>query len=276
MQNAAATVDTSNLLRPHQVVEATEELAQLSATLNAPPHVRSRISDIGEMRRRRDNLKKDLEKSTPRAFAPDERDAAVKEFRDLEDKIREGMPTSEEMRRNPPGAVGKQLGWNQAQGQNVMRYKHLALRLHAGGDLPADMKFEGDIANIERLRPLTSARQLGMDGAQIAKTTDFHFGSDPVGAVTFSEEEMKILSDLSPELAGQLAILPNDARQGIKAIVARAMSAPPPVAAIVEKPTFKELGYNGMKKLAAAHGKNCKHISQADLTSWLRANHLIQ
>lgn len=274
--------DTTNLLRPHQVVEAREELETLTATLNAPPHIRSRISDIGQMRQRRDNLGRELERSTPRAFSDDERDTAIAEFRALEKKIPEGMPSSEEMRRNPPGAVGKQLAWDQAQRKNVMRYKNLALRLHAGGDLPPDMKYVGDIANIERLRPLRTADQLSMDGAQIAKTTDIHIGADPVGTVVFSDQETTLLNELHPETAGTLAVLGNDDRAAIKAILSRITTArandavPHPEAAKAAKPTFQELGYNGMKKLAAANGIDCIGIKSADLIARLRAKHLIQ
>lgn len=272
--------DTTNLLRPHQVVEAKEELQQLTATLNAPPHVRSRISDIGQMRQRRDNLSKELEKFTPRAFGTDERDTAIREFRNLESSIRQGMPSSEEMRRNPPGAVGKQIAWDKAKRGDVLRYKNLALRLQAGGDLPPDMKYEADIANIERLRPLTTERQLSMDGAQIPKVTDIHIGADPVGTVLFSDEEEAALADLNPDVAGSLAVLGNDDRAAIKAILARAMSAPEtaPAAAEVkaEKPELQNLTFGEMQSLAKQNGMSVFGASKSALITWLRARHLIR
>lgn len=270
--------DTTNLLRPHQVVEAKEELAQISATLNAPPHIRSRISDPGQMRMRRDNLSRELEKSTPRPFGVDERDAAVREFHQLEDSIREGMPSSEEMRRNPPGAVGKQISWNNAKQAKVMRYKHVALRLHAGGDLPADMKFEGDIANIERLRPLTTPGQLGMDGAQIPKTTDYHLGS--ANSVTLSEAEIAAIQQLDPALAKSLALLTPGQREAVKEVIQRVLGdggsvLTPATPAADAIPTAKSLGYNGMKKLAAKNGIKTFGIKTDDLVASLKAAGLI-
>jgi hypothetical protein len=242
--------DTTNLLRPHQVQEAKEDLASLNATLNAPPHIRTRISDMGELRRRRDNLTRELEKSSPKPFSPQERDAAIREFRKLEHTIREGMPSSEEMRRNPPGAVGKQLTWDKAKSQFVMRYKHLALRLHAGGDLPHNMRFEGDIANIERLRPLTTRDQVSMDGAQIPKQTDYHFGDDIANAVTLSDDEINVVTEIDPEIAGKLALMTPEQRAIVKKHV-DAILNPKPEA---PKSSHKDNGWTRMQKLAKRHG----------------------
>jgi hypothetical protein len=266
--------DTAELLRPHQVSDLREEIGALEGMLNAAPHVRAQITDRGSMRRRADRLKRDLDKLTPRAFGPDEKDAAIREFESLSNAIRVGMPSSEEMRRNPPGAVGKQMAWDKRNKRTVSRYKHLALRLLAGGDVPDHMKHAGDVANVELLRPLTTRRDLDMNGAQIPKTVDIHFGADPVGTVLFSDEEEAALKELSPVLASQLGILSNDARAEIKALLARAI--PAAEAAPAAKPTIKELGYNEMKKLAAKHGVNCVGIKKADLIVALRNRHLIQ
>lgn len=266
--------DTTNLLRPHQVIDAKEELQSLSATLNGPSHIRSRISDLGLMRQRRDNLAKELEKFTPKPFTTETRDTAISEFHALEDKIREGMPSSEEMRRNPPGAVGKQLSWDKAQRNNVLRYKNLALRLHAGGDLPADMRYEGDIANIERLRPLTTIKDVSMDYAQIPKTRDIHIGSDPVGTVMFTADEEAALMDLAPALAGSLAVLDNEARAQIKGLLKAAAAQ---VEAKAEKPKLHELTYNEMKKMCADAGMpEVRKATKTDCIAYLRNRHLIQ
>lgn len=207
---------TETLYRPTQVQDAKEELKRLEATLSAPPHIRARISDVGEMRRRRDGVKKELAAYTPQPFGVGEKDAALAEFDRLEGEIAVGMPSSEEMRRNPSGAVSKHTDWEKRNLKKILRLKHVGLRLAAGGDLPSRVKFAGDISNIERIRPLNSFSQLPMDGAQIPKTRDIHIGTDIANAVIFSEEEMIQLSKNSPTLAASLAILPVEMRAALK------------------------------------------------------------
>lgn len=268
--------ETTNLLRPNQISDAQEELARLDAMVNAPPHLKSRISDPQELRKRQRNLKSELEKYTPRAYAPNERDAAVREFEALEDTIREGMPSSEEMRRNPPGAVGKNISWQKRSGKAVQRYKHIALRLLAGGDVPENLRHAGDIANIERLRPLTTSNQLVMDGAQIPKRTDFHIGTDPASAVIFSDADIALLNQASPELAGQLALLPAETRGHIKAsikeVLAKAMAATVAIAPVpAPKRRPGDSDYNRMKKKAAKAGIKTFGVKQAELKAAMEA-----
>lgn len=209
-------METASLLSKTQVQECTEELRRMEAMLQAPAHISSRISDRREMRRRYQTLKKDLETSAPRPYSLSEKDLALREFATLEDEIREGMPDSEEMRRNPPGAVSKHEAWNKRVKKKVLRFKHIARRLEAGGDIPSRLQHEGDIANIERLRPVPTHRQLAMDGAQIPKTRDIHIGSDPANAVYFTDKELAVIATAAPAVAATLAILPADQRAGIK------------------------------------------------------------
>lgn len=268
--------DTTNLFRPNQVEEAKEELRRMDSILNAPPHIRGKVSDPRAMGQRRKRLAGDLEKYEPKAFRAEEKDAAVTEFAALAESIKAGMPSSEEMRRNSPGCVNKHLGWEKRNKTDISRWKHIGLRLAAGGDVRGDIAQSADVINIEILRERATNRDLSMEGAQIPKTVDIHFGADPVNAVVFSDDEMERLTALSPSLAGQLSILDNPARAELKAILAKAAApAAGSPAATNAKPTMKELGYNGMKKLAAANGVNCKGIKQADLIAALRARHLI-
>lgn len=270
--------DTTNLLRPNQVSEMHEEIRSLEETLNAPPHIRSQITDRRSMTQRLGRLKKEADAYTPRPFQVSERDAAVKEFAALAETIRDGMPSSEEMRRNPPGAVGKQITWDKRQKKSIQRYKHLALRLLAGGDLPAHLDHPGDVANIEMLRPLKTGRDLAMDGAQIPKKTDIHIGSDPVGTVLFTAEEDAVLMNMAPALAGSLAVLDNDARAQIKGLLEAAMGkTAEPETVKAEKPKLHELTYNEMKKIAAKAGmEDVRKATKTELIVFLRARHLIQ
>jgi hypothetical protein len=56
-----------------------------------------------------------------------EKDELAKEIEQLEESMREGMPTRDEMRfpaRNP-GAVRKHMLWNQRHAKNIERYRYL-------------------------------------------------------------------------------------------------------------------------------------------------------
>jgi hypothetical protein len=275
--------DTTNLFRPNQVQEAREELRRLNETLQAPSHIRGKISDPREMSKRAKRLAEDIQKYEPRAYPVSEKDAATREFRELTEQIAAGMPSSEEMRRNPPGAVEKHMAWEKRAKQKIARWKHVGLRLEVGGDVPADLAVPGASINIEVLRQHRSNRDLSMDGAQIPKGTDYHFGADPVGAVVFSEDELAVLREIAPAVAGSLGVLGNDARAEIKAMVTRAMapaetvsapetSAPSPTA----KPEMKDIGFNDMKKMAAENGMNVFGATKTAIATWLRARHLIR
>lgn len=277
-QSSAAALDTTNLFRPNQVEEARQELRNIEDTLNPMNPGRGRISDARAMAQRGKRLKADIEKYEPKAFRGEEKDAARAEFDALAEEIKAGMPSSEVMRRNPPGAVNQHLAWERRNKTKIARWKNLGLRLASGGDVSGDLAQSADVINIEILRERATSRDLSMEGAQIPKTTDYHFGNDPVGAVVFTDAETAALTDLAPSVAGSLAVLDNDARAELKALLARATATAetPAAETTTSKPTFKELGYNGMKKLASANGMNCKNIMQADLIAGLRARHLIQ
>lgn len=219
MFNAQTPESTATLYRPHQVEEARDELKRLEGTLDAPPHIRARISDVGEMRRRRDNVRRELAQLTPQAYSANEKDGAVKEYDRLEGEIAVGMLSQEELRRNPPGAVQKHMAWEKRNIKKIMRLKHLGSRLAAGGDLPARVEWEAGATNIERFRPHTTFSQLPMDHAQIPKTRDIHFGDNIAHAVPFTDEEIEIITKTSPLLAAKLALLPVEMRAAIKDLI---------------------------------------------------------
>lgn len=280
MLNAAA--DTTNLFRPNQVEEARDELRKMDNILSAPPHIRGKVSDPGLMSKRRKRLAADLEKYEPKPFGAAEKDAALAEFQDLGAAIKAGMPSSEEMRRNSPGCVNKHLGWEQRNKKTIARWKNIGLRLAAGGDVRSDLAQSADVINIEILRERATNRDLSMDNAQIPKTAAFHFGADPVGTVLFSDAETATLAEISPAVAGSLAILGNAERAEIKAILERAMApatqaAAPTADAKVGKPEIRDLTFNEMKSLAARNGmKEAVGSTKSALIGWLRAHHLIR
>ncbi len=201
-----------NLLRPAQVAENTEEIRRLEDLIHQP-HTQDRPTAMRQLR----SLQKTVAEFTPKPFEGREKDAAVKQERELREAMLAGMPTKAEMRLNPPGAVGKLQKWTKANSERIQAWKHLQLRLNAGSDDP-------DVANFERFRPEGGAQELSLSGSQIARK-DFH-NLGTAGVVTLSDEEMGELGRLNPELRAKVAFLDNDARAVVREIVRGVLVAP--------------------------------------------------
>jgi hypothetical protein len=144
-------------LRHRQAEELTKERNELRAMLDdRRPGVK--IEDRGAMQKREQDLGRIVDAKIAPDLTPEQRDVAAREERELRAKWLEGMPSQAEMRRRPPGAVGKHMRWEKANKDLILRWKNRVLELNKGNDDP-------DVANIERFRPVTST--LNMDNAQI-------------------------------------------------------------------------------------------------------------
>jgi len=142
-----------NLLRPQQRDEMEQDKKALTHALNNPD-----IKDKGQVVRQLRKLNTQLETQTPRAYASHEIDGAVKLEKELREKILNGMPSQEEMRKSPPGAVGKHMEWEKRNKKDLLKWKEIQLRLNHDSNDP-------DVANFERHRPKSSS--LNMDNAYI-------------------------------------------------------------------------------------------------------------
>src|SRR4030066_4349 len=122
---------TQNLLRPHQVPEMGDEKARLERAINNP-----HIQDKGEAQRALRRISSQIEKQTPIPYSGDEADKAVKREAYLREKILEGMPSQEEMRKAPSGAVGKHMAWEKRAKPLMNEWTAIRLRLNAGTSDP--------------------------------------------------------------------------------------------------------------------------------------------
>ncbi len=179
--------DTSPLLRPHQKEEMLEEKTRIERTLGAPAHIASQIQDRGALTRQLRKLDHQLATQTPKAYEGKKKDAAAARESELRDAICAGMPTQEEMRKNPPGAVDKHRLWESRNKANLLEWKNIRLRLHASGD-SGSLRDDRDVANFERYRPVGGAQQLNMAGAQISGK-DYHFPPGQIPARNVMSEE---------------------------------------------------------------------------------------
>ncbi len=221
--------DTKPVLRPNQVEDAKNEIKAAEAKLQSP-----HIEDKGEVAKQLRRLKKSFEDQAPRpAENPDEEGRMVARVRQLENEILVGMPSQEEMRKAPPGAVDKHMKWEKRNKLKILEWKNLKLRLTHGE--------ESEAANLEMHRPVGSS--LNMDNAHIPGKMMFMPAYDAGLPVTFTDEQLAYLRAANPELAGMLATLNRDQRAEVKEVVKTAQQ----IAA-------SEHGKRGVEKREASKG----------------------
>jgi len=137
-----------------EVQEWSAEISSLEATLSDPG---ARLEDRGEVTQQLKRAKHALDTESPPDVTPAQRDAIAKEAVELREKIRGQMCSQEEMRKAPPGAIGKHFKEREMIPLHL-RWKNLMRILHKGDPNP-------DVANIEMLRPKEST--INMDNAVI-------------------------------------------------------------------------------------------------------------
>ena len=133
--------DTKPLLRPHQVQEAKDEIKSAEEKLKSP-----HIEDKGEVAKQLRRMSKAFAEQAPQApINGEEEGRMVARSKSLLSDILVGMPSQEEMRKAPPGAVDKHMKWEKANKLKILEWKNLQLRLTHGE--------ESEAAVLERHRP---------------------------------------------------------------------------------------------------------------------------
>lgn len=193
--------DTKPLLRPAQLTEARQELKALEAKINDKG-----IEDRGEAIKQFQRVSKTVDAQTPRPPEnAEEEGRMVDRSEQLLSEILVGMPSQEEMRKAPPGAVDKHMAWEKRNKRKIQEWKNLRLRLTHGQ--------EKEAANLERYRPVGSS--LNMDNAYIPGK-QFFMPQTSGPAVVFTDEHIAALRMLSPQLADALSLMTNAERQEVK------------------------------------------------------------
>lgn len=156
----------TRFLKPSEVQNRNDELGSIEKQLNAPAwhlaNTGATSERIANLRRRRESIRDEMEESAPPDVSGGTKDALAERAKVLEEKIRDGMLSHEEMRRNPVGAVGRHSRWEKANKHRILEYKNIVRLLEHDNDDP-------DVSNIERLRPhnLPAHGATYMMGAQI-------------------------------------------------------------------------------------------------------------
>lgn len=104
-------------------------------------------------------MEDELEDHSPPKVSGETRDALAKRKKVLQEQLKSGLLSHEEMRRNPPGAVDRHRKWEKANKERILEYKNICRTLEPDSDAK-------DLASIEVLRPhtqrtLTSNAQIG-------------------------------------------------------------------------------------------------------------------
>lgn len=161
------TKKARRIFRPWESDEVKRNKRSLQKALESP-HVEDKSAVRAAIGRMNDM---EYEHGVPE-LTPEQRDKAAKKVKELEGQIREGMLSSEEMRRNPPGAVDQNVWWERRNKDRIRQWRNLNAALHPG--IPADQA--QSLFSPERLRPRHS--HLNMDNAQIPAVRAFSFPSD--------------------------------------------------------------------------------------------------
>jgi hypothetical protein len=258
MSATAFRETTSPLLTPEQVLGYQQEEADLQRTLSAPPHIRKQIQNAGAMADRLRQVKRLMEQTAPKAYAPQERDGAAARLRELEAQITAGMPTQEEMRRNPPGAVDKHMAWEKRNKRAILEWKNIRRRMHMTEIGNGQVEAARDISNIEMLRPHGLTQSMDMAGAQI-QGKHFFMPDRVQTATVFSDAEIATVRGIDPALADQIALMTPEQREALKEALGGVQAAPQGRAA--RRPMTPEQRKAAGERLKAA--KAAKKAAQA-------------
>ena len=135
------------ILRFHQREELQQEIQEIDDGLNpANPFKVRTTNDVAEASSRMRRLKKQLAEYSPPEVKGQTKDKLAQRAKDLEEKILAGMPTHEEMRKNPAGMVGRHMRWEKANKKKILEWKNIQQLLEPDSNDP-------DLSNFERLRP---------------------------------------------------------------------------------------------------------------------------
>ena len=145
-----------NLLRYHQREEMKAEIERADAMLAG---ISKAGDDKGAIISSRNRTKKALEQQSPVPLTAKEKDKLFDLEKKLRNKISQGMPTEEHMRKNPPGAVDHHVKWQNANKKLIRMWKNVQIQLNPDSS-------DRDLANIERFRPSGQTDRMRTD-AQI-------------------------------------------------------------------------------------------------------------
>lgn len=151
-------------ISPQEASGLETEKKQIEESLAQPEWARRDLTakQVEELNERKDNIEAQLAEVRPPSVSDQAKDALESRRKDLEDKIRIGMVSEEEMRRNPTGAVYKHMRWEKENIFDILEWKNIKRTLEPDSEDP-------DLCSVELLRPsiLPQSGSTFMPDAQI-------------------------------------------------------------------------------------------------------------
>lgn len=166
-QRAPAPVEP--YMRPSERTELQADIEAIESQLS-DRHPGARLEDRPEAVRRLKRMKAELERRQPPRLSGPEKDEAAREAVALTEYLSSKMLSYDEMRKNPPGSVGKNTAYHKQTKNAQLRLKALRQELEPDSDDP-------DVANLETIRPISN-RNISFDGSQIGGERIFSVPSE--------------------------------------------------------------------------------------------------
>ena len=192
-------------LAHRQIEDLKVEIAGMESMLDDP---KSRLEDRGGMVQTLRRMSQELHDGSPPDTTPMQRDALDREEKALRAEIVPAMPSQAEMRKCPPGAIGKHRAFEEAFKAKILRWKNIRRTLNKGNEDP-------DISNLELYRGKDST--LNMDNAVVPgkdyfippNTQAYRDGHDRTfGGGTASQEDVDALKAQIARLEKKLETTP--------------------------------------------------------------------
>ena len=125
------TVPEKPLLRYRQREEIQAEVEDIEGSLNPSNPFKHRSGpDIIEARNRARRLKEQMKNYGPPVLTGGAKDKIAKRAKELEEKILNGMPSHEEMRKNPAGMVGRHMRHERTFKKDILEWKNIQIMLN--------------------------------------------------------------------------------------------------------------------------------------------------
>ena len=158
------------LLRPHQMVQHEQDITQCEADL-----ANAGVKMKGIVRQRKKALEKQYLDQAPQPITdPGLRDRVAKRINDLEEQIKVGLPTAEEMRKATNITVEQHRKWERLNKPKIKEWRNLLRQLNTDTSDPDT--HDRSLGDIERLRPISAQDRLRTDGFITGKMS---YGSVP-------------------------------------------------------------------------------------------------
>lgn len=146
------------LLRPHQMVQHEEDIRQCDADL-----ANAGVKMKGIVRQRKKALEKQYLEQAPQPITDGAlRDKVAKRINDLEEQIKVGLPTAEEMRKATNLTVEQHRKWERLNKPKIKEWRNLLRQLNTDTSDPDT--HDRSLGDIERLRPMSAQDRLRTDG----------------------------------------------------------------------------------------------------------------